>query len=66
MSSMLGVPVPVMEVVNMVTMLDGLMATALSVDVLVIGVLVLLVLLVLLGRCHLKLSIYAVDSSCSS
>ena len=58
MASMLGVPVPVMEVVNMVTMLDGLMAAALTVDVLVIGLLVLLVLLVLLGRCHLKVSIY--------
>ena len=58
MASMLGVPVPVMEVVNMVAMLDGLMAAALTVDVLVIGLLVLLVLFVLFGRRHLKVSIY--------
>ena len=57
MASMLGVPVPVMEIVNMVTMLDALMAAALTVDVLVIGLLVLLVL-VLLGRRHLKVSIF--------
>ncbi len=53
MAIMLGMPVSVMEVVNVVTMLDGFMAAVRPVDVLV-----LLVLLVLLGRCHLRVSIY--------
>jgi hypothetical protein len=43
-AGMLGVPVPVVEVIHMIIVLDSLVAAALAVDVLVPGLLVLPVL----------------------
>ncbi len=55
-TGMIGVSVPVVEIVHVVTVLDGLVATALTMDMLVVS---LLVLLVLFCRRHLAVSIRA-------
>lgn len=55
-AAMIGVSVSVVEIVHVVAVLDGLVAAALTMDVLMIS---LLVLLVLFGRSHRAVSLHA-------
>jgi hypothetical protein len=60
-AGVLGVPVPVMDVVDVVAVLDGFVPAALAVDVLVLG---RVVMLVIGGRTHLVIALSSARFSC--